>query len=130
MEVKNIDILSRKYRRQQLLLSVVLYSLGLIIDRVWFLDRLIWPLVVSVVFTLVVSYVSCFFWRRVAKQAPGSLPTFYTASSGFRLAWIGCDVCILSGSRPSCNVDVRSRVYGVLLCFASPSFCFFCTSDE
>ena len=85
MEVKNIDILSRKYRRQQLLLSVVLYSLGLIIDRVWFLDRLIWPLVVSVVFTLVVSYVSCFFWRRVAKQAPGSLPTFYTASSGFRL---------------------------------------------
>ena len=85
MEVKNIDILSRKYRRQQLLLSVVLYSLGLIIDRVWFLDRLIWPLVVSVVFTLVVSYVSCFFWRRVANQAPGSLPTFYTASSGFRL---------------------------------------------
>ena len=85
MEVKNIDILSRKYRRQQLLLSVVLYSLGLIIDRVWLLDRLIYPLVVSVVFTLVVSYVSGFVWLRVAKQAPDSLPTFYTASSGFRL---------------------------------------------
>ena len=85
MEVKNIDILSRKYRRQQLLLSVVLYSLGLIIDRVWFLDRLIYPLVVSVVFTLVVSYVSGFVWLRVAKQAPDNLPTFYTASSGFRL---------------------------------------------
>ena len=85
MEVKNIDILSRKYRRQQLLLSVVLYSLGLIIDRVWFLDRLIYPLVVSVVFTLVVSYVSGVVWLRVAKQAPDNLPTFYTASSGFRL---------------------------------------------
>ena len=85
MELGNIDKLSWEYIRHQLLLTVVLTSLGLIAMRVWLLDSLLWPLVVSAVFTIVVSSVCGKVWRRIAKHSPDSLPTFYTASSGFRL---------------------------------------------
>lgn len=85
MELGNIDKLSWEYIRHQLLLTVALTSLGFIAMRVWFLDSLLWPLIVSAVFTIVVSFASGLVWRRVAKQSPDSLPTFYTASSGFRL---------------------------------------------
>ena len=70
--------------QQQLQLMVVMFSIGLIIYRVWLLDFL-WPLIVSAAFTLVVSCANCLVWRRVAKHSPDSLPTFYTASSGFRM---------------------------------------------
>lgn len=85
MELGNIDKLSWEYIRHQLMLTVVLTSLGLIVRHVWLLDSLLWPLVVSAVFTIVVSSVCGKVWRRIAKQSPDSLPTFYTASSGFRL---------------------------------------------
>lgn len=85
MNIQNIDKLSWKYIRQQLLLTVTLTSLGLIAMRVWFFDSLLWPLIVSAVFTLVVSSASGLVWRKVAKQSPDNLPTFYTASSGFRM---------------------------------------------
>ncbi len=85
MNIQNIDKLSWEYIRQQLLLTVTLTSLGLIAMRVWFFDSLLWPLIVSAVFTLVVSSASGLVWRKVAKQSPDNLPTFYTASSGFRM---------------------------------------------
>lgn len=85
MDIQNIDKLSWEYIRQQLLLTVTLTSLGLIAMRVWFFDSLLWPLIVSAVFTLVVSSASGLVWRKVAKQSPDNLPTFYTASSGFRM---------------------------------------------
>ncbi|MBP3757253.1 MAG: hypothetical protein J6I61_08235 [Prevotella sp.] len=85
MELGNIDKLSWKYMQQQLWLLVVMFSIGLIINRVWLVDVFLWPLIVSAAFTLVVSCASCLVWRRVAKHSPDSLPTFYTASSGFRM---------------------------------------------
>lgn len=85
MNIQNIDKLSWEYIRQQLLLTVTLTSLGLIAMRVWFFDSLLWPLIVSAVFTLLVSSASGLVWRKVAKQSPDNLPTFYTASSGFRM---------------------------------------------
>ena len=81
----DIDKLSMSYLRQELYLAVGLFLLTLFVMRVWFIDGLLIPAIVSVVFTLVVSGVIGLVWRRVAKRSPESLPTFFTAVSGFRL---------------------------------------------
>ena len=71
--------------RQQLFLIAALFLISLLVMRVWFLDGLLEPTIVSSAFTLVLGSVIGMVWRRIAKQAPDSLPTFFTAVSGFRL---------------------------------------------
>ncbi|MBO4827556.1 MAG: hypothetical protein J5506_10075 [Prevotella sp.] len=85
MNIQNIDKLSKQYIRQELLITAGLSLIGFLAMRVWFLDSLLVPIIVSAVFTLVVSYACGLIWRRVAKKSPSSLPTYYTASSGFRM---------------------------------------------
>ena len=74
-----------KYLRQELFLAVGLFLIALLVMRVWFIDGLLVPAIVAVIFTLVVSGVIGMVWRRVAKHSPESLPTFFTAVSGFRM---------------------------------------------
>lgn len=74
-----------KYLRQELYLAVGLFLIALMVMRVWFIDGLLVPAIVAVAFTLVVSGVIGLAWRRVAKHSPESLPTFFTAVSGFRM---------------------------------------------
>jgi len=81
----NIDRLSISYLRQELFLSVGLFLIVLLVMRVAYMDSLLTPAIVSIAFTLVVSLVIALVWRRVAKRSPESLPTFFTAVSGFRL---------------------------------------------
>lgn len=81
----NIDKLCKRYLRQELLLTVALFLIGLMIMRVWYLDEMLWPLVVSTAFCLVVSNVIGLLWRHIAKNSPDNLPTFFTATSGFRM---------------------------------------------
>jgi len=83
--MENIDKLSKRYIRQGLLLTVALFLIGLLVMRIWYLDEMLWPLIVSAVFCLVVSNVIGLLWRRIAKNSPDSLPTFFTATSGFRM---------------------------------------------
>ena len=75
---------SINYMRQGLYISAALFLLTLLVMQVWFLD-LLTPAIVSVVFTLVVCGTIGIVWHYVAKNSPDSLPTFYTAVSGFRL---------------------------------------------
>ena len=82
--IDNIDKLSKNYMRQGLYLTVALSLLTLLVMRVWFLD-LITAVLVSAAFTLVVCGAIGLIWRYVAKHSPDSLPTFFTAVSGFRL---------------------------------------------
>lgn len=82
---KNIDQLSMSYLRQELFLAVGLFLVALLVMRVWFIDGLLVPAIVGVVFMLVVSTAIAQVWRRVAKRTPESLPTFFTAVSGFRM---------------------------------------------
>ena len=77
--------LSKSYMRQQLYLTVALFLVSLLVMRVWFIDGLLVPAIISVAFTLVIATVIGIVWRRIATQAPDSLPTFFTAVSGFRL---------------------------------------------
>ena len=81
----DINKLSISYLRQELYLSVGLFLIALLVMRVWFVDGLLTPTIIATVFTLVVSAVIGLVWRRVAKRSPESLPTFFTAVSGFRM---------------------------------------------
>ena len=81
----NINQLSKRYMRQQLYLTAAIFLISLLVMRVWFLDGLLVPAIISSAFTLVIATVIGLVWRRIATQAPDSLPTFFTAVSGFRL---------------------------------------------
>ena len=81
----NINQLSKRYMRQQLYLTAALFLISLLVMRVWFLDGLLVPAIISSAFTLVIATVIGLVWRRIATQASDSLPTFFTAVSGFRL---------------------------------------------
>ena len=81
----NIDKLCMSYLRQELCLAVGLFLISLLVMQVWYIDGLLIPAIVSVLFTLVVSAAIGLIWRRVAKRSPESLPTFFTAVSGFRM---------------------------------------------
>ena len=72
------------YIRQGLYVVSALFLLSLLVMQVWFLD-LLTPIIVSVAFTLVVCITIGLVWRYVALNSPDSLPTFFTAVSGFRL---------------------------------------------
>ena len=81
----DIDKLSKRYARQELLLTAALFLITLLVMRVWYLDELLVPVIVSAAFTLVVSTALAIIWRRVATKSPDSLPTFFTAASAFRM---------------------------------------------
>lgn len=81
---QNIDKLSMSYLRQGICLSVAIFLLTFLVMQIWFLD-LLTPAIIGVVFTLFVCGTIGLVWRRVAERSPESLPTFFTAVSGFRL---------------------------------------------
>ena len=81
---KNIEKLSIAYMRYGVMVAVALALVGLMVMQVWFLD-LLTPIIVSVAFSLVTCVVIAQIWKRVALSSPDSLPTFFTAVSGFRL---------------------------------------------
>lgn len=81
----NIESLFRRFIRQGLCLVAALFLIGLLVMRVWYLNEMLAPLIVSAVFALVVYAAYGLVWRRVASRSPEQLPTFFTAVSGFRL---------------------------------------------
>ena len=81
---KNIEKLSMTYMRYGLMVTVALALIGLMVMQVWYLD-LLTPIIVSVAFSLVTCVAIAQIWKRVALSSPDSLPTFFTAVSGFRL---------------------------------------------
>ena len=81
----NIDKLCMSYIRQELFLAVALFLIALLVMRVWFMDTLLTPAIIGVGFMLALAVAIGLVWRRVAKGSPESLPTFFTAVSGFRL---------------------------------------------
>ena len=83
--VNDIDKLSKRYARQELLLTAALFLITLLVMRVWYLNELLVPAIVGAAFTLVVSAALAAIWRRVATKSPDSLPTFFTAASAFRM---------------------------------------------
>lgn len=80
-----INKMCMSYIRQELYIAVALFLICLMVMQVWFLDSILTPAIVSVIFTLVLAVAVGLVWRRVAIGSPENLPTFFTAVSGFRL---------------------------------------------
>ena len=80
----NIVKLSKSYMKQGLFLTIALALLTLLVMQVWHFD-LLTEIIVSVVFSLVVCWTIGLVWRWVARSHQESLPSFFTAVSGFRL---------------------------------------------
>ena len=81
---KSIKKLSIAYMRYGVMVTGALALVGLMVMQVWYLD-LLTPIIVSVAFSLVTCVAIAQIWKRVALSSPDSLPTFFTAVSGFRL---------------------------------------------
>lgn len=84
MDTTQIDLLYKKYSWQSIMTHAALYLSGLLLMSIAYLDNLQTPLIVSVLYALVFEKVEIVVWRRVARKATDSLPTFFMAVSGFR----------------------------------------------
>ena len=73
------------YRKQSTLLIVGLSLIAFIVMKVWYLNEILTPLIISVVFSLTVENVGIMIWKGMAKRSPESLPTFFMGVSGFRM---------------------------------------------
>jgi FtsH-binding integral membrane protein len=82
--IQSVEKLSKNYMKQGLFIAVGLTLITLLVMQIWFLD-LLTPAIISAIFALVMCWTIGLIWRRVAKRSPESLPTFFTAVSGFRL---------------------------------------------
>ena len=74
----------KKYILQTVVIFAVMNSIVIIVQKMWGLDLLA-EMIVSSSFLLVTGVVIALIWRWVASNHKESLPTFFTAVSGFRL---------------------------------------------
>lgn len=81
----NVDKLSRRYIIQATGIIVFLSAAIFAVKHIMALDGVLAPMIVSAAFSLVIEYTDALVWRTVAKRSQESLPTFYTAVSGFRM---------------------------------------------
>lgn len=97
LKINNVRKLGNRYIAQSLSVICMLTIIGIVVELTVPLDSLCMPLIISVVFFFVLSFAEGLIWKRVAKNCPDSLATFYTAVSGFRmlLALFTLFVCYL-----------------------------------
>ena len=80
----DINKLCKNYIVQTVILFVVMNLIVSIVQKVWGIDLLA-EMIVSSSFLLVMGVGIALIWRWVASSHKESLPTFFTAVSGFRL---------------------------------------------
>ena len=83
----NIDIakLGRHYAVQTIVACVVLVLAVVALSEFAHVDGLVFPLVISAVFALVVELADIYIWSRLAGNGGKMLPTYYSAVSSFRM---------------------------------------------
>ena len=81
----DIDRLCSKYIVWSMIIVVLLTVAAFLVEKTGLAAALMYPVAVSAVFSIVVESADALVWRRVAKKSPDSLPTVYTAVSGFRM---------------------------------------------
>ena len=81
----DINKLTWYYRKESILLITGLMLIAFIVMNVWLLDRILTPLIISVIFSVLVENIDILIWKRVARRSPESLPTFFMGVSGFRM---------------------------------------------
>ena len=81
----DINKLTWHYRKESTFLITGLTLIAFIVMNVWLLDRILTPLIISVIFSVLVENLDILIWKRVARCSPESLPTFFMGVSGFRM---------------------------------------------
>lgn len=85
LKINNVRKLGNRYIAQSLSIICLLTVIGIVVSLTVSLDTLCMPLSISAAFFFVLSLAEGLIWKRVAKNSPDSLSTFYTAVSGFRM---------------------------------------------
>lgn len=81
-----IEKLRRRYVVQAVTVIFLLSVITFFVKMIFRLeDDIVTPLIVSVAFSLIVECVDVMIWARIARNSPDSLPTFFSAVSGFRM---------------------------------------------
>ena len=83
--INDINNSSRRYWKNSLWLITGLTLLTLIVVQVFRLNQILVPLIVSCIFSLLISFSYSYFWRLIVTKHPDNLTAFYTASSGLRM---------------------------------------------
>ena len=101
LDNKMISKLTKRYSIQTLLAVAVISLVVILIKTFAHVDTLVYPLVVSVVFTLVIEFADVIIWKFLAKNSVDTLPTFFSAVSGFRMllaiaTLIGCYIAVVA----------------------------------
>ena len=81
----DIDKICGKYMLSSLLLIVALTVVTLCADNMLFHQMVMVPVVVSVAYSVIFEAADVLVWRHIVRNSPGSLTTFFTAVSGFRM---------------------------------------------
>jgi hypothetical protein len=84
MKSTEINKLSLLYIMQGIVLTIIMFLIGLMVGNHWNLPLFV-PLLVSVAFASAIIMAEALIWRWVAIKSAASLPTFFTALSGFRM---------------------------------------------
>lgn len=89
-----IERQSWKYLRQSFSITAGLSLIALLLVRVWAMDFIVVPLIVSAAFSVLMDLLDVSVWRLIAKNSPESLTTFYAAISGFRMLLALATMCV------------------------------------
>ena len=85
LDKDKISGICRRYLVESILTTAALVLLALGLAYCLSIDSIVAPLTVSAVFSIVVNALDGLIWKKVASSSEESLPTFYTAVSGFRM---------------------------------------------
>lgn len=82
---KETNAISRRYFVQSVCIVALLTLISWLVSTFVGIGGLTAPVAVASVFMLIMEGADAYIWGRVRKASEGSLPTFYTAISGFRM---------------------------------------------
>ena len=85
LKEKEINGISCRYFVQSLCLVAMLTLVSLLLSALTPIADLTYPVIVSGTFAVVMEGADAWIWGKVRKKGEDSLPTFYTAVSGFRM---------------------------------------------
>lgn len=75
----------RRFLVQGLSLIAAITAVAVVVMCVAAVDGMLVPIIVGTVFAFIVESADAIIWRKVATNAPDSLPTFFMAVSGIRM---------------------------------------------
>ena len=130
LDNKMISKLTKRYSIQTLFAVAVMSLVVILIKTFAHVDTLVYPLVVSVVFTLVIEFADVIIWKFLAKNSVDTLPTFFSAVSGFRMLLAIATHRLLYCSWSRCYAGILPCVFGILFLGNCTSLCIFLACVE